>query len=90
MKSYLLIPVILLVVGCATPVPVERKFPTAPETLLKECEKLKTIEVTNVSITDMLKVVTENYTLYHECANKNANWKEWYERQKKTFEAVDK
>jgi DNA-binding transcriptional regulator YbjK len=90
MKLAITLATVALLAGCSTTVPVERKFPTAPETLLKECEKLKTIEGTNVSITDMLKVVTENYTLYHECANKNENWKEWYQRQKQTFEAVDK
>lgn len=71
------------IVGCTT-VPVEsRKFPDAPPVLMQKCENLKMIDGNQVSIVDMLKVVVENYTLYHECSLKVDGWIEWYKKQSK-------
>jgi hypothetical protein len=85
-----LIPLVLLLSACATtPVPVERKFPPYPSALLEKCEPLKTIEPTDkVAITDMLKVVVENYVRYYNCATKVEGWQEWYTEQKKIFEDI--
>lgn len=75
----------LLLAGCSTSVPVARKFPDVPETLTKPCETLKKIEKDDPFLSEVIKVVTENYTLYHECALKSESWIEWYNIQKKTF-----
>ena len=85
-----LIPLVLLLSACATtPVPVERKFPPYPSALSEKCEPLKTIEPTDkVAITDMLKVVVENYVRYYNCATKVEGWQEWYTEQKKIFEDI--
>jgi len=85
-----LIPLVLLLSACATtPVPIERKFPPYPSALLEKCEPLKTIEPTDkVAITDMLKVVVENYVRYYNCATKVEGWQEWYTEQKKIFEDI--
>lgn len=77
---------LLLLVGCSTTVPVARKFPDAPDTLLKPCPDLKKIEKKDPVLSEVIKSVTENYTLYHECALKNESWIEWYNAQKKAFE----
>jgi hypothetical protein len=74
----------LLLTGCAsTTVPVTKKFPNATPELMKKCEALKKIEGDKVAITDMLKVVVYNYSLYYECSTKVDGWQEWYNEQKK-------
>ena len=75
----------LLLAGCTTVVPVKQKFPEAPAALREQCEQLKQVQGTNVSITDLLKVVVQNYTLYHECSTKVEGWQEWYTEQERIF-----
>ncbi len=86
--KYLLIA--LLLAGCSTTVPVTKKFPNATPELMKQCESLKKIEGDKVSITDMLKVVVHNYSLYYECSTKVDGWQEWYTEQKKIHESASK
>ena len=85
---YLLIA--LLLAGCSTVVPVAPKFPNATPELMKKCEDLKKIEGDKVSITDMLKVVVYNYSLYYECSTKVDGWQEWYNEQKKIHDEISK
>lgn len=73
--------------GCTT-VPVTAKFPNAPTLILEKCPLLKTIEGESVNIIDFTKTVTQNYTTYYECAEKNNAWVEWYQVQKKIFEEI--
>lgn len=82
----------LLLAGCAKPVPVKMDFPLAPASLLKKCEDLKQIEpkANGVPITELLKTVVENYTLYHECSNKVEGWNEWYNNMKKIYDGIGK
>jgi hypothetical protein len=84
--KYLL--VILLLAGCTTTVPVKQKFPNATPELMKKCEKKKKIEGDKVAITDMLKVIVQNYSLYYECSTKVDGWQDWYNEQKKIFDNV--
>lgn len=86
--KYLLISFIVFLSGCTTVVPVKQKFPEAPATLKEKCEQLKQVQGTNVSITDMLKVVVHNYTLYHECSTKVEGWQEWYNEQERIFKSI--
>ncbi len=88
--KYLLIPLLLLA-GCAsTVVPVQQKFPNASPELMKKCESLKKIEGDKVAITDLLKVVVHNYSLYYECSTKVEGWQEWYNEQKKIYDEAAK
>lgn len=88
--KYLLIPLLLLA-GCAsTVVPVQQKFPSATPELMKKCESLKKIEGDKVAITDLLKVVVHNYSLYYECSTKVEGWQEWYNEQKKIYDEAAK
>ena len=83
--KYLL--VLLLLAGCTTTVvPVKQKFPNATPELMKKCESLKKIEGDKVAITDMLKVIVQNYSLYYECSTKVDGWQDWYNEQKKIFD----
>jgi hypothetical protein len=53
---------------------------------MKKCDDLKTIEGDKVLITDMLKIIVQNYTLYYECSTKVDGWQDWYNQQKKIYE----
>lgn len=77
-----------LLVGCSTVVPVTPKFPDAVSSLNEKCEDLRKIEGDKVTITDMLKTVVENYSLYYQCSAKVDGWQEWYVQQKKIYESL--
>lgn len=84
----LILSLIILLAGCSTAVPVKQKFPEAPQVLKEKCESLRKIEGDKVAITEMLKVVIHNYSLYYECSTKVEGWQEWYDTQKKIYETV--
>ena len=77
----------LALVGCSTTVPVTRKFPEAPQTLLEKCPELKQL-AQDAKLSDVARTVVENYTQYQHCSNKSESWVEWYNTQKKIFEEV--
>ena len=87
MKYFITLATVLLM-GCSTPVPVTPRFPEAPVALKEKCESLQKIEGNQVAITEMLKVVVHNYTLYYECSARVEGWKEWYDTQKKRYESI--
>ena len=79
---------VMFLVGCSTPVPVSQKFPDVPKALVERCESLKKVEGDRVAITEMLKVVVQNYGMYYECAAQVDGWNEWYIEQKRIYESV--
>jgi hypothetical protein len=86
---YLVISLLLCLTACSTTVPVTAKFPDVPPVLMEKCPPLQTIEKQEgVSIIDITKNVTVNYTTYYECNIKVENWIEWYKDQKKIFNKV--
>jgi hypothetical protein len=90
MRIFMLLPILALS-GCAffkQPVPIVPKFPDATPELLKKCEDLKTVEGDKVAITELLKTIVQNYTLYYECSNKVEGWQDWYTQQKKLYENI--
>jgi hypothetical protein len=87
MKYALLILAVFLT-ACSTPVPVKQKFPEVPTALVERCESLKKVEGDRVAITEMLKVVVQNYGMYYECAAKVDGWNDWYLEQKRIYESV--
>jgi hypothetical protein len=82
--------VVFVLVGCASPVPVSAKFPDAPgksaTTACPQLEKLKD----DAKLSDVAKTVTLNYETYYGCAVKADTWIEWYEVQKRIFENAGK
>lgn len=83
----------LTLTGCSLfqkPVPVAPKWPDAVAELREKCPDLQTIEGDQVAITELLKTVVKNYTLYYECSLKNDNWNRWYNEQKKLYEEAIK
>lgn len=85
MKRLLLITVMFMV-GCST-APIIPKFPDVPPELMAECVDLKETDPTT-KLSDVVKVVADNYGRYHECRIKAEVWTEWYKTQKKIFEGV--
>lgn len=90
MKHYLILLGAITLAGCSTVVPVKQKWPDAIPELQESCPELKTISGDKVAITDMLKVVIENYTTYYQCSNKVDGWNDWYKKQKEVFEKANK
>ena len=86
--KYLILSLTLVLAACSTPVPVKQKFPDVPKALVERCDSLKKIEGDRVAITEMLKVVVQNYGMYYECAAKVDGWNDWYLEQKRIYESV--
>ncbi len=86
--KYISLILAVFLTACSTPVPVTQKFPEVPRSLVERCESLKKIEGDKVAITEMLKVVVQNYGMYYECAAKVDGWNDWYLEQKRIYESV--
>jgi hypothetical protein len=82
----MLVPILLLS-GCLATAPVTVKFPDVPVELMKACPDLKQTEPTP-KFSEVLKVVTDNYSQYHECRAQVDLWIEWYKSQKQIFEGI--
>ena len=86
MRTLLLVSMIVLS-GCSTTVPVTVKFPEVPTELMSTCPDLKQTPPTS-KLSDVLQVVTDNYSQYYECRVKLDSWIEWYKTQKQLFEEI--
>lgn len=86
MKKLLFLVPVLFLVGCVA-TPVHRNFPEVPVELMEACPDLKTVPDTD-KLSDVLKVVVDNYGQYHECRLKVDSWIEWYNSQKQIFNSV--
>ena len=87
MKTLFALLIAVTLVGCSTTVPVTRKFPEAPQTLIEKCPELKKL-AQDAKLSDVARTVVENYTQYQHCSNKSDAWVEWYQIQKHIFESV--
>ena len=87
MKLLSLIALSLLLSGCVT-VPVEREFPKLPPSLQTGCSDLAVVPQSTTKLSEVLVVVTNNYSLYQECQIKVETWLSWYNEQKKIFDTV--
>lgn len=77
---------VFLLSGCMGSVPVRMEFPELPEPLRQSCAELTTIEGTNITLSGLVKSVSDNYSKYHECKVKQEAFVEWYEIQKKIWD----
>jgi hypothetical protein len=69
--------------------PVTQKFPAVPDELTKPCPALNLVKEDTTQLSEILMVVTKNYSQYHECQAKVDAWNEWHKSQKKIFETVN-
>lgn len=86
--KYIILGLAIVLTACSTPVPVSQRFPDVPKALVERCESLRKVEGDKVAITEMLKVVVQNYGMYYECAAKVDGWNDWYLEQKRIHESV--
>lgn len=87
MKNLLILLTALALTACGG-VPVARHFPAVPSELVVACPDLKTISDTTDKLSDVISVVTINYSQYHECKIKVDLWIDWYNSQQKIFDSV--
>ena len=91
MRNILLYCVILLLTACASnPVPVKQEFPQAPKELMEKCPDLDKIDKPTVLLSELIVVITKNYMKYHDCKNEVDNWQDWYTKQKKISDNINK
>ncbi len=80
--------ILLLLAGCSTTVPVARKFPEIPDSFKDPCIPLEQIKQDTTKLSEVITVVTNNYSLHHRCSDKVDMWIEWYTSQKEIFDSV--
>ena len=87
MKLWLLLAPLLLT-GCLfkQPVPIKQVWPDVPKELLDACPDLKLVDPKTDKLSDIIGVVSDNYSTYYECKAKVDDWIVWYNGQKKIYE----
>jgi hypothetical protein len=88
MKKLAIILPLVLLVGCATPVPVVLKWPAVPAELLVACPDLKTVDPNNDKISVLVETVADNYKEYYQCGDKVEGWISWYNEQQKLWKTI--
>jgi len=83
--KYIVLASLLLLTGCIT---VKHAYPTPPEQVVERCPDLYQLTENEEQLTEFLKVVTKNYTLYYECATKHDLLVKWINEQKAIHDAV--
>lgn len=72
---------VLLLAGCTTVVPVKQHWPEPPGLQSqKTCPQLKKLPE-GVTLSEVSKIVSDNYTEYYKCLVKLEAWQEWYKKQ---------
>ena len=84
----LLIVALALSLSACVSVPVERKFPKAPDELMSACAELQTIPADTTQLSVVVDIVATNYGQYQLCQTKTNTWIDWYNEQKKIFDSV--
>jgi len=84
----LLIAILALSLSACVSVPVERKFPKAPEELMTVCPDLQAIPAGTTKLSVVVDTVTSNYGQYQLCQTKTNTWIDWYNQQKEIFDSV--
>ncbi len=87
MKYLILLPLLLLT-GCFGTAPVKHALPEAPAQVVERCPDLKMMDENEERLSELLKVVTQNYTTYYECATKHDYLIKWYREQKAIHDSV--
>jgi hypothetical protein len=67
-------------------VPLQKKFPEAPQVLLDKPVELRTVPEDNRTLSGLLETVTLNYGTYYECKARVEGWQFWYDENKKIYE----
>jgi hypothetical protein len=87
-----LLPIFLLA-GCSSfkqSTNIAPPWPNVPPSMLEACADLKTVNINTDKLSDVLSVVTDNYSQYYLCAGKMDDWNNWYNTQKQIYEKAVK
>jgi hypothetical protein len=87
MKLLIVMIAAFTLIACVS-VPVERKFPKAPDELMANCAELQTIPADTTQLSVVVETIVANYGQYQWCQTKTNTWINWYNDQKKIFESV--
>jgi hypothetical protein len=79
--KYLIVVLAFFLSGCLTNPSIKHKFPEPPVKLLEKCPQLKKLAEDEERLSELLKVVSENYGTYYDCAVKNDALIEWIQKQ---------
>jgi hypothetical protein len=85
--KYLAWLLLTILVGCSTDAPLTYTFPSAPNMMLERCPDLEMLNNT-MKLSEVTKTISDNYSKYHGCTDRNDTWIEWYKKQKETFDKV--
>lgn len=77
----------MFLIGCVD-IPVKPIWPDIPGDLKLACPGLQEVKEGTTKLSEVIDVVVENYSQYHECQVKVDAWMEWYEKQKKIYEEI--
>lgn len=93
MKNIILLLLALSLSGCSLMPKLTSSKPKFPDPYVDSttnqmpvCPDLKQVPDGTTSLSEVFKLIVENYTLYYQCSNKVDGWAEWYERMKKEYE----
>jgi hypothetical protein len=90
MKKVLLLSLLALT-GCAAHPVIKETFPDPPIGIVQKCPDLATVDNEDTAqVSDILSVVTMNYTRYYICAAVVDAWQSWYNSQKVNFDSLHK
>jgi len=84
--KYVLLITIFFLTGCVTP--VKHSFPKPPEVIVEECPDLYKLVENEEKISEFLKTVTKNYSLYYDCAAKHKLLVKWINEQSQIHDSV--
>lgn len=90
MKIILCVAATVFLSGCTTTVPVMIKFPSAPAILMEPAERLQPLNKGNVQLSDIIENANENAAKYYILRDKYNAWQEWYTKNQKIYEEVQK
>jgi hypothetical protein len=77
-------------ISACTTVPVGHSLPDIPKEITDRCPVLFMVADDEQKLSELLKIVGQNYTLYYECVSKQQVLVEWYAKQKKIHDDVHK
>lgn len=82
--------IVALMGGCANP-PVIPKFPEAPVKAgaTEKCPDLKKLEE-GAKLSEISKVIADNYGSYYDCSMKVDIWIDWYNTNKANYDKIGK
>jgi Na+-transporting methylmalonyl-CoA/oxaloacetate decarboxylase gamma subunit len=64
------------------------KFPEAPKEIKEPCPQLNLVDRDEEKLSEVLKVIVENYGKYHECAAKVDAWIKWHNEHEKIYKEL--